>query len=131
VQRTAFHNRIASGAERRERRTVLQPRRTPDRLPRPGFPDSVSVGEKTLTHMSDEMREREISGVTVKIDRTLCIGSGNCTNLAPEIFKIDDQNLADFEDETPDIDQDRLVESCSICPVDALIVEQDGEQIVP
>jgi len=82
--------------------------------------------------MSDEMRERTISGVRVSIDRTLCIGSGNCTNLAPEIFKIDDANLADFHDETPDIDQDRLVESCAICPVDALIVEsEDGETIVP
>jgi len=82
--------------------------------------------------MSDDTRERTISGVSVKIDRTLCIGSGNCTNLAPEIFKIDDANLVDFQDETPDIDQERLVESCSICPVDALIVEnEDGEQIVP
>lgn len=80
--------------------------------------------------MSD-MRERTISGVTVKIDRSLCIGSGNCTNLAPEIFEIDQQNLVDFQDETPDIDQDRLTESCAICPVDALIVEEDGEQIVP
>lgn len=80
--------------------------------------------------MSD-MRERTISGVTVKIDRSLCIGSGNCTNLAPEIFEIDQQNLVDFQEETPDIDQDRLVESCAICPVDALIVEEDGEQIVP
>ncbi len=81
--------------------------------------------------MSDDIQERTISGVTVKIDRTLCIGSGNCTNLAPEIFEIDDANLAAFKDETPDIDQDRLVESCAICPVDALVVEQDGEQIVP
>ncbi|HHP7236939.1 ferredoxin [Longibacter sp.] len=82
--------------------------------------------------MSDDTRERTISGVSVKIDRTLCIGSGNCTNLAPEIFEIDDANLVDFQDETPDIDQGRLVESCAICPVDALIVEdEDGEQIVP
>jgi ferredoxin len=79
----------------------------------------------------DDMPEREISGVTVRIDRSLCIGSGNCTNLAPEIFEIKEDNVVDFQDETPDIDQDRLVESCSVCPVDALIVEKDGEEIVP
>ena len=80
----------------------------------------------------DETREREISGLTVRIDRTLCIGSGNCVNIAPEIFEIDEENLVDFMDETPDIDQGRLLEACAICPVDALIAyDEDGEQIVP
>lgn len=75
--------------------------------------------------------ERTISGVNVEIDRSLCIGSGNCVNVAPEIFEIDDENLVRFTEETPDIDRDRLVEACSLCPVDALKVEEDGEQIVP
>lgn len=76
--------------------------------------------------------ERTISGVTVRIDRTLCIGSGNCTNLAPEIFEIKEDAIVDFQEETPDIDRDRLIESASVCPVDALIVhDEDGDQIVP
>lgn len=80
----------------------------------------------------DTSYERTISGVTVRIDRALCIGSGNCVNLAPEIFEIDDENIVDFKDDTPNIDQDRLVDSCAICPVDALIVEdEDGDQLVP
>lgn len=80
----------------------------------------------------DETREREISGRTVRIDRTLCIGSGNCTNMAPEIFVIRDDNIVDFQEDTPDIEQGRLQEAASLCPVDALIVEdEDGEQIVP
>jgi ferredoxin len=82
--------------------------------------------------MNDEYREREISGMTVGIDRTLCIGSGNCTNLAPEIFLIDQENIVAFQDETPDIDAGRLTEATAICPVDALILtDEDGEQIVP
>ena len=82
--------------------------------------------------MDDETRERTISDRTVRIDRTLCIGSGNCTNLAPEIFVLREDNIVDFQGETPDIDQGRLEESASICPVDALIVEdENGEQIVP
>jgi ferredoxin len=81
-----------------------------------------------------DYHELEINGVTVRIDRTLCIGSGNCTNLAPEIFQIDETNVVDFTDDAADadIDRDRLEEACSICPVDALIVEdEDGEQVVP
>lgn len=81
--------------------------------------------------MDDDHREREISGVSVRIDRTLCIGSGNCVNLAPEIFELDEQNLVAFQEETPDIDRERLEEACWLCPVDALMVFEDGEQIVP
>jgi ferredoxin len=82
--------------------------------------------------MDDTSPERTISGKTVTIDRTLCIGSGNCVNLAPEIFLIDEQNIVAFRDETPDIDADRLQEATAICPVDALILtDEDGNQIVP
>lgn len=81
---------------------------------------------------SDTTREREISGKTVRIDRTLCIGSGNCTNMAPEIFVIREDNIVDFQDETPDIEEGRLEEAIALCPVDALILEdENGEQIVP
>jgi len=84
-----------------------------------------------LRSMADT-REREISGQTVRIDRTLCIGSGNCTNIAPEIYVIREDNIVDFKDETPDIEQGRLEEAASLCPVDALIVEdENGERIVP
>lgn len=80
----------------------------------------------------DDTREREIGGQTVRIDRTLCIGSGNCTNLAPEIFVIRDDNIVDFQEDTPDIEEGRLQEAVSVCPVDALILEdENGEQIVP
>ncbi|WP_251964319.1 ferredoxin [Salinibacter ruber] len=79
-----------------------------------------------------DTREREISGQTVRIDRTLCIGSGNCTNIAPEIYVIREDNIVDFQDKTPDIEQGRLEEAAALCPVDALIVEdEDGERIVP
>ncbi|PSQ99278.1 MAG: ferredoxin [Bacteroidetes bacterium SW_11_64_17] len=80
----------------------------------------------------DDTREREISNRTVRIDRTLCIGSGNCVNIAPEIYVIREDNIVDFKEAPLDIEQGRLEEAASLCPVDALIVEdEDGEQIVP
>lgn len=81
--------------------------------------------------MNDHM-ERTISDLTIRIDRTLCIGSGNCVNLAPEIFELDEDNLVTFREETPDIDLGRLTEACILCPVDALLAfDEEGEQLVP
>lgn len=81
--------------------------------------------------MSD-IRTQTINGLEVQIDRSLCIGSGNCVNLAPEVFTIRQDAIVDFKDEVDDsIDASRLVESCQICPVDALLVYDGDEQIVP
>ncbi|WP_103029901.1 ferredoxin [Salinibacter altiplanensis] len=75
--------------------------------------------------------KRDINGLTVEIDRTLCIGSGSCVALAAEIFEIDEQNLVRFQEEPPDIDPERLKEACNVCPVDALRVYDSDEQVVP
>ncbi|MFO8098489.1 MAG: ferredoxin [Salinibacter sp.] len=75
--------------------------------------------------------ERDIGGLTVEIDRTLCIGSGSCVALAADLFEIDEQNLVRFQDETPEIDPERLKEACAVCPVDALRVYDGDERVVP
>ena len=52
--------------------------------------------------------------------------------VAPEIFEFDGENICAFKEGTPEIDQERLIDACSVCPVDALIVIDDkGNQIVP
>ena len=75
--------------------------------------------------------KRDIGDLTVEIDRTLCIGSGSCVGLAAEIFRVNEQNLVRFQDETPDINPERLKEACAVCPVDALQVYDGDEQVVP
>lgn len=80
----------------------------------------------------EDIQERRVSGLNVQIDRGLCIGSGNCVNLAPEVFVIDEDNLVTFTDDPDDIEQDRLKEACLICPVDALAAtNKEGEQVAP
>lgn len=70
--------------------------------------------------------------LTVEIDRTLCIGSGNCVNVAPGVFRLDERNLAVFADAAEPESLAGLIEACSLCPVAALTVtDADGEQIVP
>lgn len=79
-----------------------------------------------------DIEERVVSGLTVRIERTVCIGSKNCVNLAPEVFELEVDQVATFRDDAPHIDRDRLVEACSLCPVDALLVfDKSGKQIVP
>ncbi len=80
----------------------------------------------------DDFPERNISGFTIKIDRTTCIGTANCIRVAPDVFELDNGKICSFKVNTPDIEKEILVESCSVCPVNALyVVDKEGDQIVP
>jgi ferredoxin len=78
-----------------------------------------------------DFEERIVGGVRVRIDRTLCVGFGDCVTEAPEGFKLDDQGVAVFVQ--PDgVDRDRLLRACDACPVDAITVwDEEGRQVVP
>jgi ferredoxin len=81
--------------------------------------------------MSD-FPERNISGLTIKIDRTTCIGTANCIKVAPDVFELDNGKICSFKENTPDIEKEILVESCSVCPVNALyVIDNKGNQIIP
>ena len=75
----------------------------------------------------EDVVETKVAGLTVRIDRLLCVGFGDCIEVAPDLFYFDDDGIAAFVDPLPDIERDRLVTSCDICPVDALsiIVHKD------
>ncbi len=79
-----------------------------------------------------EIEQRKISGLTVTIDRQTCIGSDNCTQIAPEVLVLGFDHIVQFTENPPDIERDRMIEACAVCPVDALIVhDEEGRQIVP
>jgi len=79
---------------------------------------------------ADEI-ERQVHGLTVRIDRTLCVGFGDCVGEEVSAFALDDENIAVFL--TPeDVPRDQLIQACDSCPVDALVVlDQHGTQLVP
>jgi ferredoxin len=64
--------------------------------------------------------ERKVGSLTVRIDRTTCIGTANCAKLAPELFVLDDERIVTFRDSPGDVPPERVVEACDVCPVDAL-----------
>ncbi len=75
--------------------------------------------------------ERQAHGWTIRIDRTLCVGFGDCVEAAPDAFDLDAESVAIFIDPGT-VDAETLRRACEICPVDALmILDTKGQQIVP
>jgi ferredoxin len=74
---------------------------------------------------------KTVDGLTIRIDRDLCVGFGDCVTEAAEAFVLDDSGVACFAD--PDgVDRDRLLRACEVCPVDALtVIDESGSQLVP
>ena len=78
-----------------------------------------------------EPNEATVHDVRIRIDRTLCVGFGDCVSAAPDAFQLDGEEIAIFvQPET--VSRERLLEACESCPVDALTAwDADGVQIVP
>jgi ferredoxin len=82
--------------------------------------------------MLQDLVERKIGGLTVRIDRLLCVGFGDCIEEAAEAFEFDADGIVAFKDEADTVTRERLILACEVCPVDALIlIDQDGKQLVP
>jgi ferredoxin len=75
--------------------------------------------------------ERKVGAVTVRIDRTTCIGTANCAKIAPELFVLDDERIVTFREPSTELTEDRAVEACTVCPVDALsALDESGRPIL-
>lgn len=76
--------------------------------------------------------ERRVGDLVVRVDRLLCVGFGDCIEIAPRLWEFDDEGIVTFKDPLPEIDRDRLIASCDSCPVDALTAhDTDGNQLAP
>jgi len=81
--------------------------------------------------MVGNSEERSVGALRVRIDRTLCVGFGDCITEAPAAFALDEHGIATFL--APDTtERERLLRACDACPVDAITVwNETGTQIVP
>jgi ferredoxin len=72
-----------------------------------------------------------VHGLRIRIDRELCVGFGDCIDVAPEAFALDAEGTAVFlQAET--VDRERLLRACDECPVDAITVWDERDvQVVP
>jgi len=75
--------------------------------------------------------ERRVGGLRIRIDRSLCVGFGDCVEAAPAAFRLGGDDVVAFV-EPESVEREQLVAACDACPVDALAVwDETGAQIVP
>jgi ferredoxin len=80
----------------------------------------------------NDIVEKKVSGLTIKIEKMTCIASENCINVSPDLFGLDDERICSFNEKAEGIAQEIIIEACSVCPVNALYVyDEEGKQIVP
>jgi ferredoxin len=79
----------------------------------------------------DDRTRREVHGLSVEIDRDLCVGFGDCVDASPEAFELDGEDVAVFT--CPEnVSRDELLRACRSCPVDAITArDADGDVLAP
>lgn len=75
--------------------------------------------------------ERQVAGLRVRIDRTLCVGFADCIEAAPQAFALDEEGVVVFT--APEtVPREVLLAACDACPVDALTAwDEAGAQLAP
>jgi len=80
----------------------------------------------------NEVPERRIGEVTVRLHRAGCISTGACVKAAPEVFHLDSRQLVTFVEPVAEVDESRLIDACQFCPVGALeAIDEHGEKLAP
>jgi len=69
-----------------------------------------------------DVRSVEAAGQHVTVDRSKCIGSGNCVMWAAGTFDLDDQELVILQDDSDDT-AESVIEAARNCPVGAITAE--------
>jgi ferredoxin len=101
------------------------------RAPAQRFTLRLLSGTQLREEVVEQFTERRIGRLTVRIDRLLCVGFGDCIEVAPQVFEFDDEGIVTFRPEIPEFEDDRVIQACDICPVDALSVfDEDNNQLV-
>lgn len=81
---------------------------------------------------SDPKVTRKIRNLTMKIDRSLCIGAATCVAMAPKAWALDDEAKAIIIDTAAEENDQSLIESAKGCPVMAItIFDENGKQLYP
>jgi ferredoxin len=80
--------------------------------------------------MSDAV-QRTVGDLTVRIERSLCVGFAQCIDESDVAFRLGDDDVVEFA-EPDQVDRERILSACKACPVEALVVhDAGGNKIVP
>lgn len=76
--------------------------------------------------------ELKVGDLVLRIDRQICVGFGDCIEMAADAFELDEDGVARFRHSIVAVDRELLLRACDICPVDAISVhDAAGNQLVP
>ena len=67
--------------------------------------------------------------VEIQIDRSSCMGSGNCSFWAPGVFDLDDEGIAVVLDATA-MSDDKIVLAGQGCPTQAIAIFDGDTKVV-
>jgi len=72
----------------------------------------------------------EVNRIEIRVDRGLCIGSGDCVDTAPDVFGLDEEDKAVVID--PDgAPRDEVLDAAANCPVTAIFVAGEEGDLYP
>lgn len=81
---------------------------------------------------NDPKVKRKIRTLTMRIDRSLCIGAATCVAIAPKAWALDDEAKAIILDSVDEETDETLLEAAKGCPVMAIfITDANGKQLYP
>ena len=81
---------------------------------------------------NDPKQVRKIRTLTMKIDRSLCIGAATCVAIAPKAWELDNEAKAIILDTADQESDETLLEAAKGCPVMAIIItDENGKQQYP
>ena len=63
----------------------------------------------------------------VKVDLNVCQGHGECTRIAQDLFKLNDDLVLDWDRDPPDSRSQEVEEAVAMCPSKAISLVPKGE----
>lgn len=83
------------------------------------------------TEVDSRPRHATVHDLKIEIDTDLCVGFGDCVDVAPEAFELDEDGIA-FLTAPDSVDRGTLLDACRSCPVDAIIARGgEGDVVAP
>lgn len=72
------------------------------------------------------------NGVTIQIDRDLCIGAATCVAIAPEVFVLDSEAKAIVIDTADTASPESILDAARSCPTAAIsVIDKEGKKLFP
>jgi ferredoxin len=68
----------------------------------------------------------------IGVDRAKCEGYAKCVQVAPKVFKLDENFISEVQDPKGDSDE-KILLAAKVCPTKAIILEEEetGKRIFP